>query len=394
MKILSIETSCDETGIAIIEANGDFENPQFKILGNALHSQIDIHKEYGGVFPKIAKREHAHNIIPMLQKAFEDASVATEKILDKNIFEEKFSKIEKILEREDGLYTLLKNFTEQNGIPKDIDLISVTSGPGLEPALWVGISFAKGLSVLWDKPLLAINHMEGHIMSVLLEEKLENTQNNKSIFPALALLISGGHTELVKINNWGSYEVIGKTKDDAVGEAYDKVARLLGLSYPGGPEIARLAKKSRSEGTQDKIELPRPMISHEGFDFSFSGLKTAVRYQIEKDFPEITEIPNEYKILIAGAFEESVKDVLIKKTREAVEKTGAKTLIVAGGVIANEYLRENLEKFSDEDVSVHFPSIKLSTDNAVMIAAAAYMNFLQNKITPTDQIRAEGNLSL
>ena len=235
IKILSIETSCDETGIAVLEYDKNLDT--YKILADTLNSQIDIHKEFGGVFPTVAKREHGNNLTALLFSCLENIK-NTESFIDIKNINTKF------LNREKELKEIIENELEKensiiHNIP-DIDYIAVTRGPGLEPALWVGLSFAKFLSTLWQKPLLPINHMEGHILSVLLE-------NKQVAFPSLALLISGGHTELVDIENWGKYNIIGKTRDDAIGEAYDKVARILGLSYPGGPEIANRAKQIRKD---------------------------------------------------------------------------------------------------------------------------------------------------
>jgi tRNA A37 threonylcarbamoyltransferase TsaD len=324
MKILSIETSCDETAVSIIEATGDIHHPKFTILGNALYSQISVHAEYGGVFPALAKREHTQNLVPMLKLATELAFEKDSNILNSNssttnipeITKEKRLQILEILSKENDLGDQLLNFLDTHEV-FDVDAIAVTQGPGLEPALWVGISFAKALAIALRKPLIPINHMEGHIVSVLMESneqsdsiegdnKNTNGDNkdcdNKEIgntdsdcsgaiqFPALALLISGGHTELVLSKNWHQYEVIGQTVDDAVGEAFDKVARIMNLPYPGGPKISKLAAESRTENVCEKVKgdtgtypwiLPRPMLKSPDFNFSFSGLKTAVLYAVK-----------------------------------------------------------------------------------------------------------------
>jgi len=387
MKILSIETSCDETAVSIVEALGDINSPVFSVLGNALFSQINIHKEYGGVFPMLAKREHAKNLPPILEKALTEASLFTKGKTDYS--EKLWEEIKMTVNREEGLYEGLRN-TFENILKPDIDVISVTSGPGLAPALWVGISCAQALGKLWNLPVIPINHMEGHIASVLIS----NTDNESVIFPALALLISGGHTEIVNIKNWGEYKVIGKTRDDAVGEAFDKAARMLDLPYPGGPEISRLAEKARNENISQTAKLPRPMLHSKDLDFSFSGLKTSVLYYL-RDNPDLSE---ERKADLAREFEDSVVEVLLTKTKEALEETGAESLIVAGGVIANKKIRESFTNLKVEypNLNIKIPTMKLATDNALMIAAATYINILlyPEIIKNQHKIIAKGNLEL
>ncbi|MDQ3076621.1 MAG: tRNA (adenosine(37)-N6)-threonylcarbamoyltransferase complex transferase subunit TsaD [bacterium] len=382
MKILGIETSCDETAVCIVEAEGGIQKPTFDVLGNALYSQIKIHAEYGGVFPMIAKREHAKNLVPLFKKALEDAGLYKE--LPQNIPQDVLEKLKLILSREYDLYeTLIKVV---NSIKKpDIDLISVTSGPGLEPALWVGIVFAQALSEVWNIPVIGANHMEGHIISPLI------TAGSEVVFPALALLISGGHTELVLAKGWMQYEVIGKTRDDAVGEAFDKVARLLSMPYPGGPLVSKLAHDARTAHTTPQFKLPRPMIKTDDFDFSFSGIKTAVLYTIQK-IPKLTE---DQKKEMALEFENAVTEVLVAKTRKALEEYEIKTLIIGGGVIANTYIREEFTKLISEftETKLLIPETTMATDNAVMIAAAGYINHLGGKVAAKDII-AEGNLAL
>ena len=386
MKILSIETSCDETAVSLLEAKGGLTEPYFSVLANALFSQIDIHREYGGVFPNVAKREHAKNLPFLLKKVLEDGN-QYQKESEEEYSEETWEKIKKITEKDDKLFDGLKESLSNIKKP-EIDIITVTSGPGLEPALWVGISCAKALGELWGIPVIPSNHMEGHITSVLLNEN----NNSKVEFPALALLISGGHTELVEIEKWGKYKIIGETKDDAVGEAFDKVARMLGLPYPGGPEISRLAKEARDQNLPQKCKLPRPMINSGDLNFSFSGIKTAVLYYI-RDNP----IENEGdKMDIAREFEDSVIDVMLSKTQKAIEKTGAKTLIVAGGVISNRLLREKFKALENSELMVKIPENSHSTDNALMIASAAYMRYLIDPeiIKTKHNIVASGNLKL
>lgn len=375
MRILAIETSCDETAIAILDINGPAEKPSFKVLGNTLLSQAKLHEQYGGVYPNLAKREHQKNLPILLKQALSEASQSEES--------------------------------------PDIDLIAVTAGPGLEPALWAGITFAEDLGKKWGKPVIPVNHMEGHICSVFAGEEVAK-------FPALALLVSGGHTELVLAKDLGHYEVIGKTRDDAVGEAFDKTARMLGLAYPGGPKISKLAAEARKKYPEDEIMLPRPMQNSPDLDFSYSGLKTAVLYRV-KDFKKAADdkvasgqgpalsgitalnkdnISHEFTEKMARAFEDAAIEVLVGKTEKALEKHSGtiKTLIVAGGVSANSYLRSELQKMIEKfpEVSLLFPAEGLSTDNAVMIGLAAYANASgrPEAFAQAREIRAEGNLSL
>ena len=408
MKILAIETSCDETAIAILECEGNERSAQFSVLGNALISQIEIHKEYGGVFPALAKREHAKNLVPILEAALEEAELLRE---DTQIIpEETRAKISEILAREPGLTEAFFDFISECE-PPDIDAIAVTEGPGLEPALWVGINFARALAVIWNKPLVAVNHMEGHLLSALAKEAPCDSANTPPIstrlnlviesvkMPILALLISGGHTELVLMKEWLQYEIIGQTHDDAVGEAYDKVARMLSLPYPGGPEISRLAEEVRTSDVltyelgsrTSKFILPRPMLHDGTCNFSFSGLKTAVM-QLLKKYPNIAE---EEKKRVAREFEDSVSEVLWKKTARAIEETGAQTLVIGGGVSANTHIRRVFTHSVNTkcpQVSLRIPTADLTTDNAIMIALAGFYRAKRKEFV-TD-ISANGNLSL
>lgn len=383
MKILSIETSCDETAICILEATGGSEAPEFRILGNGLMSQIELHKPMGGVVPMLAKRAHGMNLVPILLETMGQVGLVKE---TNQIENSPTDEITKILEREPELLDAVMGKL-LNVAPPDVDAIAVTSGPGLEPALWVGINFARALGLLWDKPVIGINHMEGHILSALMEGRLE--------FPALALLISGGHTELVHMPGWLQYSLIGQTRDDAVGEAFDKVARMMGLPYPGGPEISRLAEQARVQGITSIYKLPRPMMNSDDFDFSFAGLKTAMLYTVKK-IPELTE---QIKMELALEFENAAVEVLIAKTKKALIQHGAKSLVLGGGVTANSEIRraftEMILEFPDTELLI--PDRLLSTDNAVMIGMAAYLRLLLNpsaKKTSTETIRAEGNLKL
>jgi N6-L-threonylcarbamoyladenine synthase len=391
MIILSIETSCDETAVSIIEANGELESPSFKVLGNALFSQIDIHKEYGGVYPMLAKREHAKNLPALLKKAMEEASVYTE--TESKYPEETWSEIKKILSREEGLFEGLKNTLEKIGKP-EIDVISVTSGPGLAPALWVGVSCAEALGKLWDLPVMPINHMEGHIVSILME----NSDTRPVNFPALALLISGGHTELVEIETWGKYKILGETMDDAVGEAFDKTARQLGLPYPGGPQISRIAEEARTGNLEHTAKFPRPMIHSDNLNFSFSGLKTSVLYYIRDNFNDANPMSESNKADIAREFEDAVVDVLLTKTKKALDNTGSKTLIIAGGVIANKKIRSVFTELEKEynGLVVKIPTNLLATDNSLMIACATYFNAVlyPEKLSNPQKIVVNGSLRL
>lgn len=388
MKILGIETSCDETALCLMEADGGLLAPKFTVLETALFSQIEIHKEFGGVFPAVAKREHAKKLVPLMSELLKNQQTVDWKNPEIN-----WQKIEEILNREYELFSELKKYVEENFVVKNLrpsfEMITVTSGPGLEPALWVGINFARAVSEIFQIPVLPVNHMEGHITSVLLEK---DQSRLLAEFPSLALLISGGHTEIISIESWGQYKKIGETLDDAVGEAYDKVARMIGLEYPGGPQISRLAQDARDENISDEqIVFPRPMLHTPDLNFSLSGLKTSVLYKI-KALGELTE---EKKKIIAKEFEQAVVDVLNSKTKKAIEQTGAQSLIVGGGVIANKYIRENLTKIAEEkNIPVYFPTTELSTDNAVMISIAGYLKSFRQSPEICPEIKAEGNLNL
>lgn len=376
MRILAIETSCDETALALVEGQNIQEGPGggfvFTVLKSALISQAMLHSPYGGVYPNLAKREHIKNL-PVLFEKFKDDTY---------------------------------------------DAIAVTRGPGLEPALWTGIEFAKKLAAEKNIPLIPVNHMEGHLLSSLVKTgKLEDVK-----LPVLALLISGGHTEFVLMRNWFSYEIIGKTLDDAVGEAYDKVARMLGLPYPGGPEISKLAERARGErggavdasaascqGEQERLplSLPRPMLNTKDNNVSFSGLKTAVLYAL-RDRGGIQKLNAEEIIDFAREFEDAATEVLVHKTKRALEETGAQTFVIGGGVAANKHIRESLqnlikEKFSyfaeaskdANGVEMRLPELNITGDNAIMIAEAALARALSGINDATGgEIAAKGNLSI
>ena len=393
MKILSIETSCDETAIAVLEAEGDERNARFTVLGNALLSQIDLHREYGGVFPALAKREHAKNLVPLLDAALEEAELLREDT--QAIPEETRDAIAEMLAREPGLAEAFFDFVSECE-PPAIDAIAVTAGPGLEPALWVGINFAKALALLWQKPLVAVNHMEGHVMAALAKNDGEQLVIKDVAMPVLALLISGGHTELVLMKEWLEYEMVGQTLDDAVGEAFDKVARMLVLPYPGGPEVSRLAELVRAgerTASDPTYALPRPMIADATCDFSFSGLKTAVLYLLKKN-PEMSEREKQH---LAHEFENAVTEVLWKKAARALEQTGAQTLVLGGGVSANTHIRRTFAAKMKEDfphVDLRIPSAALTTDNAIMIALAGFYRARREDAADPATLAASGNRSL
>ncbi|HBM45593.1 MAG: putative tRNA threonylcarbamoyladenosine biosynthesis protein Gcp [Parcubacteria group bacterium GW2011_GWF2_38_76] len=391
MIILSIETSCDDTAIAIIEAKGGFKKPSFKVLSSLTHSQIELHAKWQGVVPSLAKREHSINLTPLLETSLQKAGLLKETKSKAPIPEE----LKTILEREPELLENLEILLPKIKTPK-IDAIAVTYGPGLEPALWVGVSLAKALSICWKKPIIPVNHMEGHALSSLLESKSKVKSYKVIKFPAIALLVSGGHTELVLMKDWLKYKIIGSTRDDASGEAFDKVARIIGLTYPGGPQISKLAESfDPKNGTG--IKFPRPMINSDDFDFSFSGLKTAVLYKAK----ELGQLTEELKKEIAYEFEQAVVDTLVSKTKKALIKFKAKSLILGGGVSANKKLRisttEIVQKYFPE-TELLIPEISLSADNAGMIGVAGYFRSIKKKpvfsLSAIKKIKAEGNLLL
>lgn len=408
MKILAIETSCDETAIALVEVTEKSGKTKFKILGNEVSSQIALHTQYGGVFPMMAKREHGKNILGVLTKVLTEAKLYKPLKTAIKLSNKETEKIQKILEREEDLY---KNFLDEITKIKNpkIDAIAVTTGPGLEPALWVGISFSKALSSYWNIPFIPVNHMEGHIFSIFPNQgKSFTVDSDKKIFPIISLLVSGGHTELVLMKDWMKYKKIGKTRDDASGEAFDKVARVLGLPYPGGPEVSKLAAQERSSNVFSihPFTLPRPMINSKDYDFSFSGLKTAVLYLVrdlkekynEKELKKLFGPNSSWQQKVACEFENSVVEVLVSKTIKALREYGAKTLIVGGGVSANRYLQEIMKKDVAENklkTKIHFPSKRLTGDNALMIGIAGFFQFKNKKIAKNlNSVKANGNLSL
>ena len=367
MRILAIETSCDETGISVLDASSSAT--QFNILSDKLSSQAELHTEYGGVYPTLAKREHIKSLPILLEEVKNDVSLDS------------------------------------------IDYIAVTNGPGLEPALWTGITFAQDFANELSIPLIPVNHMEGHIYSALID----NTDENKFTlikpeYPTVALLISGGHTDLVLIEKEMTYKYIGGTLDDAVGEAFDKVSRMLGLGYPGGPIISKLAQDARNlhdsadiaitESKQsDKLTLdkplPRPMLNSDNYDFSFSGLKTAVLYQVREFQKTHSQLSNEFKLAMSAEFEDAVAEVLAHKTDKAIKDYQAKSLIIGGGVAANNFIHNSIANKLTDKITIYKPKISLSGDNALMIAiAGAKRAMLKQYTTDYDSISAYGKLKL
>ncbi|MFA6253547.1 MAG: tRNA (adenosine(37)-N6)-threonylcarbamoyltransferase complex transferase subunit TsaD [Patescibacteria group bacterium] len=324
MKILAIETSCDETALAVLGEQRGF----LYLEKNLVYSQVNIHKKYGGVVPEVASRKHLETIIPLLDHA-----------LGKNKL-------------------------------KKIDYLAFTQGPGLVTSLVLGVATAKALSLASNKPLVPVNHLEGHIYSNWLTHK-ELQADAKKYFPSVIAVVSGGHTELILMTGHGQYQLLGRTLDDAVGEAFDKVAKLLGLGYPGGPIVSKLA----TVGNAHKYDFPRPMINSHNFDFSLSGLKTAILYFMEKK----QKINQQDVADICAGFQLAVTEVLVKKTFLAAKKYKAKSIMLAGGVSANTFLKQNLKKEADKLALPFFPpDLKFTGDNAAMIGAAAYYQ-IKNK---------------
>ncbi len=316
MNVLGIESSCDETGVALIEVDAE----RLHLRAQALHSQIDMHRAYGGVVPELASRDHIRRVLPLTRAVLADAGAEL----------------------------------------GDIDLIAYTRGPGLAGALLVGAGVAGALATALDRPLLGIHHLEGHLLSPFLSA-------DPPQFPFIALLVSGGHTQLMQVDDVGRYRLLGETIDDAAGEAFDKSAKLLGLPYPGGPELAKLAEQGRA----DAFDLPRPLLRSGTLDFSFAGLKTAVRTQALKLGPGITAAQ---RADLAAATQQAIVDVLVAKSMAALDQSGLRRIVVAGGVGANRRLRSQLDAAAARrGCVVHYPELSLCTDNGAMIALAAAM---------------------
>lgn len=334
MYILGIETSCDDTAAALLTQR----DGRFVVERSCVSSQIDIHKIYGGVVPEIAGRKHADSIIPVIREALGNARP---------------------------------------------DAIAVTAGPGLVTSLVVGVEAARALSYAWGEvPIVRTNHIEGHIYSVLLGDN----PPTEIPFPCIALIVSGGHTELILMRGHGDYTLIGRTRDDAVGECFDKAAKVMGLEYPGGPKISKLA----TEGARDAIAFPRPMRTSDDFDFSFAGLKTAVLYYL-RDNPTANHAD------VCASFEQAVTDVLVAKTLRAAREYTAASVILSGGVSANRYLREGLHNALTRELpacTVLIPELKYTTDNAAMIAAAGWFHAQNREFTPWSELTADPSWEL
>lgn len=324
MKILGIETSCDETGVAIYDSEKG-------LVANQLYSQIETHAGYGGVVPELASRDHIRKTLPLIQEALNEANLQ----------------------------------------PKDIDGIAYTAGPGLVGALLVGSTIARSLAYAWNVPALGVHHMEGHLLAPMLED-------NPPPFPFVALLISGGHTQLVKVEEVGKYELLGESIDDAAGEAFDKTGKLLGLDYPAGAALSKLAE----QGTPNRFVFPRPMTDRPGLDFSFSGLKTFAANTINAHLNEQSELDEQTRADVAHAFQQAVVETIIIKCKRALQETGYKRLVMAGGVSANKQLRHDLAKFMQQiGGEVFYPRPAFCTDNGAMIAYAGYLRLAHGEQT-------------
>lgn len=321
MIVLGIETSCDETGLAL------YDGAQHRLLGDVLHSQIALHAQYGGVVPELASRDHVSRLIPLLNQLLVESGVKA----------------------------------------GDVDAIAYTAGPGLMGALLVGACFAQGLAFSWGVPAIPVHHMEGHLLAPMLEEKRPD-------FPFVALLVSGGHTQLMVVEGVGQYQMLGESVDDAAGEAFDKAAKMMGLGYPGGPRIAEWAER----GTPGRFKFPRPMVDRPGLDFSFSGLKTfclTTLERLQREQGQLSEqgLSEQDKADVAWAFQDAVVDTLLIKCKRALTQTGMKQLVMAGGVSANRELRARLQHYAKgRGVQVFYPRPAFCTDNGAMIALAGY----------------------
>lgn len=370
MIVLAIETSCDETSSAIVKASGGIRNPQFEVLSNIVSSQVEFHAPYGGVVPTLAARKHKENLPRVFRLAFQHA---------------------KLRQR-----------------PQSIDLIAVTRGAGLAPALIQGVRFAKNLAMKWHKPIIGVNHLEGHIYSNFLNHKIvqkskaSNPISNHRIlkikFPIVCLVVSGGHTGLWLMKDYGRYRLLGQTRDDAAGECFDKGARLLNLEYPGGPEIDKLAK----QGNEKSFEFPSPLLYSKDFDFSFSGLKTSLLYFLRDNNlnfskRKLSRKQEQLRADIAAGFQKAIIRVLVEKTFKAAREYRAKAILVGGGVAANSRLKKMFsEKAKREQfvVPIIFPERVFITDNAAMIAAAGYFNYLLGRRDDPKTLDINANLQL
>lgn len=388
MIILAIETSCDDTCVSIIKKAGSFQ-----ILSNVLSSQVKIHQKYGGVYPALAKREHQKNLVPVLKKALKKAGLLQKISKNSEKFKIQPSKVKflkKILKKEKILSPLLIKFLEKYQKPK-IELLAVTIGPGLDPCLWQGINFAKALSYFWKLSVVPVDHIEAHILANFLPKSHETPTCSSNLFPAISLVVSGGHTQLILIEKIGKYRIIGQTRDDAAGECFDKTARILGLPYPGGPVLAQLAEQFKFGNLNFQIKLPRPMINSKNYDFSFSGLKTAVLYDFLKR-PKKVKTSLLYIQAMAKEIQSAIVEVLVKKTTQATKDFKARAIFLGGGVAANNLLRERISLRAQKlkkNLVCYLPEKKFCTDNGAMVAIAGY--FHQKKKKPWPEIKAEPN---
>ena len=318
MKVLGIETSCDETGVAIYDS-------EHGLLADTLYSQVKMHAEYGGVVPELASRDHIRKLLPLVSETLKEANLSSQ----------------------------------------DIDAVAYTAGPGLIGALMVGASTGRAMAMAWGVPAIGVHHMEGHLLAPMLEE-------SPPVFPFVALLVSGGHTQLVKVTAIGQYELLGESLDDAAGEAFDKAAKMMGLDYPGGPLVAKLAE----QGDRTRFRFPRPMTDRPGLDFSFSGLKTFTLNTVN-DHKVDGVLADQTRADIAAAFEDAVVETLTIKCKRALQQTGLKQLIIAGGVSANQRLRDRLELMvAKEHAALFYARPKFCTDNGAMIAYAGCQRLL------------------
>lgn len=335
MRILAIETSCDETAVALLSG----QDESVRLESSVVRSQIDLHETYGGVVPEVAAREHLQLMMPVLHK-------------------------------------------EVSPTGEGIDAIAVTAGPGLAPALRVGVETAKALAWSWNKPLIPVCHLEGHIYAPWLSGTAPQ-------FPALALVVSGGHTELVLMKSHGQFERLGETLDDAAGEAFDKVAKMLGLGYPGGPKVAQLAE----QGNPKAFDFPRGMLDRDNLVFSFAGLKTSVLYTLRQQEDRLSD--SQFKADVAASFQEAVVDVLVQKTLRAVQQAQPASVILAGGVAANVALRERLAVACEKvGVPLHVPEFRFSMDNAAMIAVAGYFRAQLGHTADPLQLQVNPNMDI
>ncbi len=391
MRILALETSCDETAAALADIS-DTRRIHVRLLSSVVSSQIALHAPYGGVVPFLAQREHRKNISAVLAQALAEPAKRLKKYNSTPTQKQRTAPAARYLTYEPELLEEFTVLTEKfSSLIATIDAIAVTKGPGLEPALWVGVNAARALATLWHKPLVGVNHLEGHIFANYLE-------NEQIIFPALALIVSGGHTELVLITEPGKYKIIGETRDDAAGEAFDKAAKILGLPYPGGPQISQHAQN----GDRTFFDLPRPMLHSADLDFSFSGLKTALLYlvrPISKKTPTAGMPPYSPDHLndLCASFEQAVLDVLIAKTAKALKKYRPQTLIIGGGVSANTELRKQFSAMITKDfphTHLLLAPLSFTGDNAAMIAVAGYFSAQKRKFSRPNTLRADGGLDL